>query len=161
MIGDISIAVAAGTPDTAVFTWDTDGIADAKCAAINNPTVANCPNDVLNAYTSTTTGDQCIEKWELANNAIRCVRVRNSFSRPFLTTDTNAVDMDLGYRPFEVVAGWVHASQATAPLKMDFASQRVDFGRFLKPTPEADYNGAIKGLALTCSLVAGVLADMF
>ena len=122
VIGDIAIATTAGPPHTAVFTWDTDGIADAKClAAGDHLNVANCVNDALNAYSTTTTGDQCVEKWTLANQELRCVRVRNSFSRPFLTTDTNAVDFDLGYRPFKILAGWVIQQQATVPLKMDFA----------------------------------------
>ena len=58
VIGDITIATAAGPPHTAVFTWDTDGIADAKCTAVGDSiNGANCVNDADNAYTSTTTGE--------------------------------------------------------------------------------------------------------
>ena len=145
-----------------MFTWAAGGIADAKCTtATYGNGGANCTNDALNAYTSTTTGDQCVEKWSLPNQEIRCVRVKNTFSRPFLTTDTNAVDFDLGYRPFRILAGWEIADQLASPLKMDFPGQAVDFSRFLRPTPESDYNGAVSSLSLTCGLVAGVLAYMF
>ena len=84
VIGDITITTAAGPPHTAVFTWDADGIADAKCTAVGDSiNAANCVNDADNAYTTTTTGEQCVEKWNLATPAIRCVRVKNNFKRPF------------------------------------------------------------------------------
>ena len=162
VVGYLDITTNRGPPHTAVFTWAAGGIADAKCT---DPTWgnagANCSVDALNAYTTTTTGEQCVQKWSLANQEIRCVQIKNTFSRPFLTTDTNAVDFDLGYRPFQVLAGWEIADQLSASLKLDFTAQAVDFGRFLRPTPEADYNGAVSSLSLTCGLVAGVLAYMF
>lgn len=116
-------------------------------------------NAGTNGWTTTTgpTDDQCVEKWTLAAPAIRCVRLASSASRPFTTTDTGQRDFDLGYRPFMISAGWVFESQAAAPQKMAFDRQVVDFGDFLRPAPESDFNSAMTMGATCAAITAAVL----
>lgn len=82
-----------------------------------------------------------------------------------MSTDASspAEDFDLAYRPFQVSTGWViGASPSTTPLLWAGARQSVDFGRFLAAAPEADFNGAMTGMGVTCaSLAAAVMTFLF
>lgn len=61
-----------------------------------------------------------------------------------------------------VRAGWTFNGATSTPLQMEFTEQVVNFNEFLKAAPEADWNGALSGMAVTCaSLAAAVLAFMF
>ena len=122
-VADILITTTAGTAtvsrDLAVFDWDGDALSDSYCTAEHSPTSV-CTNDTTNDWTTTTTGDQCVEKWDIVDPAIRCVRMKSTMKRLFRTTDANSQDFYFAYRPFMVSAGWVIASAITTPLKMEF-----------------------------------------
>ena len=83
----------------------------------------------------------------------------SSFTRKFLTTETGAItprDIDLDYRPYQVSTGWNVQTGTTFPLQIAFPRQSVDFARFRRVTPEADYNSAISGLGVTCAALTAV-----
>ena len=61
VIGDIKITTGTGTlgadppvPDTALFEWGDDGLADSYCTAEHSP--GDCTKDSTNDWTTTTTG---------------------------------------------------------------------------------------------------------
>lgn len=122
------MTTAAGPPHTAVVEWD-DGLlelSDRVCTVEGTPDTTNCPADTTtDEWTTTTTGEQCVEKWNLLEPAIRCVRIENTFARRFKTEDdgntSNNQDIKFEYRSYAVTAGWVFAAGSTSPLKMDFA----------------------------------------
>ena len=78
----------------------------------------------------------------------------------FITDNSETEKFDLGYRPFDVGAGWDFGSASAAPEVMDFDRQTVDYGRFLEGEPESDYNGA-NGVALGFALVAAILTQLW
>lgn len=74
VLGHVSIATTNGTPDTAVFTWDTGHssghkLEDSTCSADGWTNIStNCPTaDTTQNYTALTGDgdDQCVEKWTL------------------------------------------------------------------------------------------------
>merc|ERR1712032_126880 len=103
-----SAGSAGVSRDGVVVTWDdTDKLVDANCSTEHN--YSGCSNDTTNNWTKITgdSDEQCVEKWDIVDPHIRCVRMKSSGKRTFLTTDTNPEDIDLGYRPFSVSAGWL------------------------------------------------------
>lgn len=172
-IGEIIFTTAAGTAgvsrDTAVVNWDANALRDTTCPSDGAANIATCVDDTsTNDLTAVTANpdDQCTEKWNLADPGIRCVRIQSQWSRKFLSPDTSTTppqDFDLGYRPFQVSAGWkIGASPSTTPLLFAAARQSVDFGRFIRGAPESDFNGATTGMGVTCaSLAAAVMTFLF
>ena len=86
---NVVITCAAGPPNTCKFDFSTgDKTNDYHCTTYNDwgsctkdDTVGSGVNDV-----STNIGDteeQCIEKWNLDNDKIRCVSMKGNFSRAF------------------------------------------------------------------------------
>lgn len=151
-----------------MVNWSVaNGLRDTFCSA-DAATLTACTDDTNNNLTPVTgpTDEQCVEKWTLKSPGIRCVRMKSSWSRKFLTPDTTAgpgQDVDLGYRPFQVLTGWhIGASPSATPLKFGAPAQSVDFGRFLRGAPEADFNSAVTGMGVTCaSLAAAVMTFLF
>ena len=145
VVANIAIVTAGGsagsTKDTAVFDWTGSNLADSKCTGED---LANCTDDTAaSQWSSTTTGNQCTEIWNLTDPHIRCVRVQSTGTRKFLTDDTNAEDIDLAYRPFMVTAGWeITTTTATTTFTQKFTRQVVDFEEFLQAAPESNFNGA-------------------
>lgn len=163
MVGNVVVTCTAGTPNTCTFDYSSgDKVQDSNCTAFND--ITTCSNDSGTNDVSTSLADntqQCIEFWNLASPDIQCVRMQGNFSRPFVTTDT-ANDIDIRYGPMMVSAGWKIAGQTTVPLESKFDRQIVDFGRFLRPAPESDYNGAVSSMGISCAAVAAaVVTFMF
>lgn len=162
VIGELEIAVAAGTPDTAVVDWKTAApseLRDVKCTADGVEFGTLCTDDTQDDWQAITTAgtDQCVEKWTLASPGIRCVRMASSFKRVMLTNDPNAEDINLDYRPYMVSTGWFVQTGTTTPLKWAAPRQVVDFHRFREQTPESDFNGAISSMGVSCAAIAAAV----
>ena len=125
-IGKLTMATTGGTAgvsrDQVLVKWANDAatdLTDVYCSAnaVTGAAISTKCNDDTGAtpagddnWTQVTAigAEHCVEKWNLADPEIRCVRMLSQIKRTFLTTDSSPAntDIDLDYRPYTMYVGW-------------------------------------------------------